>query len=262
MKNFFPSTIKQSIFLVIIFFICLFPFVFISNQYLKHLPFEELINFMIAPGVLSGIGIFHIINRRRGFSYDFKLSKLFILPLSLIVVVLFQVGFYSPCSKFLTFIFYPASQNVSPFVSVIAFIGPVILAPFFEEIIFRNYILKGLLNTYSPQKAIISSAIIFGLLHIYPHQLIGAIPLGFFFGWIYYKTRSIGVTIILHSVANLTGLFTSYVHFKLGSNQITSVSDIYGDYSIYIILVSLALLGYLMKKLIHKVKLTELKEIA
>lgn len=43
-----------------------------------------------------------------------------------------------------------------------AFIFAVIKAPIFEEIFMRGIVLGGLLNRYSPKKAIIASALIFG----------------------------------------------------------------------------------------------------
>jgi len=69
----------------------------------------------------------------------------------------------------------------------------VIMAPLFEEIVFRGIIQKGLINGgMKPTKAIWISASIFGLVHGNVWQLIGAILLGYVLGLVYYRTKSHG----------------------------------------------------------------------
>ena len=79
-----------------------------------------------------------------------------------------------------------------------AFIGPVC-----EEIIFRGIILKEFLKTYNPQKAIIFSSIIFGVIHLIPLQAISAFFIGIVLAYVYYKTRSLWLPIIMHVLNNL-----------------------------------------------------------
>lgn len=79
----------------------------------------------------------------------------------------------------------------------------VIMAPVFEEIVFRGIIQKGLINNgISPQKAIWLSAILFGLVHGNPWQLIGGILLGYVLGLVYFKTKSLLMPILLHAFNN------------------------------------------------------------
>lgn len=260
MKKIFPSTILQSILMLILLFLCFGLVVIIDHACFNYDRSLSTLYYSAVPGVFLGFYILHLINRNKEFAYDFKLNRINLLALSVIVVIAFQFGFYAPVSRVIFFTLYPDHPIVTPFTSIMAVVGPVLLAPFLEEIIFRNYILKGMLTTYSSQKAIIASALLFGLAHYYPHQLVGALPLGLFFGWIYYKTRSVGVTIVLHAVANLTALFTSYIHFKFGDNTITAFSDIYGDYSIYIIPLSVLLLVFALKSLFHKMNVVVIAE--
>ena len=87
----------------------------------------------------------------------------------------------------------------------------VIAAPICEELLFRGIILNGLLKRYSPQKAIMWSAIIFGVVHLNPWQFIAAVALGLFMGWIYYRTGSLFATMFIHFVANGTGLVLGWL---------------------------------------------------
>ncbi len=66
---------------------------------------------------------------------------------------------------------------------IAGFIMICILAPIFEEIIFRGIILKGMLNfNVNPTTAILINGFIFGCAHMNPWQFIGAGLLGIIFG--------------------------------------------------------------------------------
>ena len=77
------------------------------------------------------------------------------------------------------------------------------VAPIFEEIFMRGIILAGLLKKYSPKKAIIISAIIFGVWHFNIHQSVNATLIGLVLGIIYYKTNSLILCIVLHMTNNI-----------------------------------------------------------
>ena len=80
----------------------------------------------------------------------------------------------------------------------------VIMAPIFEEIVFRGIIQKGLINKGTkPVTAIAISAVIFGLVHGNPWQFGGAVLLGSVLGFVYYKTKSLLLPIFLHAFNNL-----------------------------------------------------------
>ncbi|AZA79956.1 CPBP family intramembrane metalloprotease [Chryseobacterium sp. G0186] len=88
---------------------------------------------------------------------------------------------------------------------VIMLIMTVIMAPIFEEIIFRGIIQKGLINKgVEPWKAILYASIIFGVVHGNPWQFISAVMLGCVLGFVYYKTKSLLIPILLHGFNNLT----------------------------------------------------------
>lgn len=88
---------------------------------------------------------------------------------------------------------------------VVMIIMTVIMAPIFEEIIFRGIIQKGLVNKgVEPWKAILYASIIFGVVHGNPWQFISAVMLGCVLGLVYHKTKSLLMPILLHAFNNLT----------------------------------------------------------
>ena len=89
------------------------------------------------------------------------------------------------------------------------FLVAAILAPFVEETIFRGVILKGFVKHYRPHRAIIASAILFGLIHLNPWQFWGGVIWGCIAGWWFYKTSSLIPCIIGHLLLNSTPLFAS-----------------------------------------------------
>lgn len=80
----------------------------------------------------------------------------------------------------------------------------VIMAPIFEEIVFRGIIQQGLINRgMKPQSAIWFAAIIFGLVHGNPWQFVGAVLLGFVMGTVYFRTQSLLLPMLMHGFNNL-----------------------------------------------------------
>lgn len=80
----------------------------------------------------------------------------------------------------------------------------VIIGPLVEEIVFRGLILRGLLGHTRPWAAIFVSAVLFALMHFNPAQLPVALALGLALGWIYMRTRSLGLCFLGHAVNNLS----------------------------------------------------------
>lgn len=100
--------------------------------------------------------------------------------------------------------FFSELMNQITYDPVLMIIMTVIMAPIFEEIIFRGIIQKGLMNKgVEPWKAIIYASIIFGLVHGNPWQFVGAVLLGCVLGLVYYKTKSLLLPMLLHGFNNL-----------------------------------------------------------
>jgi len=95
----------------------------------------------------------------------------------------------------------PLSPGGSPWIT---FLGVVLVAPLFEELLFRGV----LLSTY--RKALGAHAvwlvgILFGFLHPSLDQALGAVFLGMVAGWVVFRTGSIWAGILVHLGSNLVG---------------------------------------------------------
>ena len=86
---------------------------------------------------------------------------------------------------------------------VISIIHVGVIVAFTEELFFRGLILDGLNRNYSKRKAIIVSALIFGLVHINPWQFLSAFIGGLFMAWICIETKSIWLCIFMHFLHNM-----------------------------------------------------------
>ncbi len=80
----------------------------------------------------------------------------------------------------------------------------VLVAPIGEEILFRGVILTGLLHKLSAGRAILLSTVLFGAAHANLAQLPVSLVLGLTLGWVFVRTRSIGLCITLHLLHNAT----------------------------------------------------------
>ncbi|MBB6216459.1 hypothetical protein HNQ80_002561 [Anaerosolibacter carboniphilus] len=89
--------------------------------------------------------------------------------------------------------------SVSPIVLILLV---VITGPIYEEILYRGIIMKGLLLRNKPWVAVVTSSIIFGLIHLNIHQGLNAFIIGLIFGFIYLKTDSLIPSIVMHIFNN------------------------------------------------------------
>ncbi|MDD5772665.1 MAG: type II CAAX endopeptidase family protein [bacterium] len=90
----------------------------------------------------------------------------------------------------------------------------VILAPIFEEIVYRGFILRGLIGNYGQKKALLSSALLFSFIHMNPSQLLPAFMLGLFFAWLYIRLNNVVLGIIIHSIYNGLAIIPSIIYYK------------------------------------------------
>ncbi len=95
-----------------------------------------------------------------------------------------------------------------------------VAAPILEEILFRGVILRALLKKYSPWKAILISALVFGVFHMNPWQFLYATVLGLYLGYIYWKTRSLFYPILIHWLLNSTAFIAG--QYQDPSENLTS----------------------------------------
>ncbi len=93
------------------------------------------------------------------------------------------------------------SEAYAPHEIVLLFMSIAIVPAFCEEFFFRGVILSSLLP-YGKGIAIGASAILFGLMHQNPYQLLYATVAGVVLGYVYVKTKSIWCSTILHFINN------------------------------------------------------------
>lgn len=83
-----------------------------------------------------------------------------------------------------------------------AILSTVVAAPILEEILFRGLIFESCAERYGKGVALLISALLFGVVHGIPVQMINAFVVGLILGYVYLKTRSLLSVIILHALNN------------------------------------------------------------
>lgn len=111
---------------------------------------------------------------------------------------------------------------------VILLIETCIIAPIFEEVLYRGILLKGLINKYNSKRAIVYSALIFGIAHLNIPQGINAFLLGLILGTVFYYNRSIYLCMIMHFVNNLLVNFVYYPSSEIWTNILFIIVPIIG----------------------------------
>lgn len=114
-----------------------------------------------------------------------------------------------------------ATNNIALFYNLIS---TILIAPIFEELFYRRFLLEKLSNRYNPNLSIIISSLCFSIMHIEtPNNLIPTFISGIIFGIIYIKTKKIGYSIMLHFFVNLiifstNNIEASYDNWLIGYN--------------------------------------------
>ena len=135
------------------------------------------------------------------------------------------------------------------------FVLAVIIAPLCEEVLMRGVILRGLLKSISPQKAIIWTSFFFALIHLNPWQALPAFVIGLFLGWLYWKTRSIWTCIFVHFVNNLFAFVGLAITESNGLGIETTLKDLTGGYFTSLFVVAAVLLIVSMSLLLKRYQL-------
>ena len=92
------------------------------------------------------------------------------------------------------------SMTTGPFWS--SFLLVAIFAPIFEEWLCLGMVLRGLLTKMKPGWAIVVSALFFAVIHMNPWQALNAFIIGVVMGYVYYKSGSLLLTMLIHFVNN------------------------------------------------------------
>lgn len=121
-----------------------------------------------------------------------------------------------------------------------------VLAPVLEEVMFRGAIQGYIARTFGkPWLAILVAALIFGIYHWNPVQVVYATLLGIIFGWIYYITGSLLSVIVGHVLNNSIATFTMLFMSDVSEVEVSNSSPGYISFALFAALsVWLAVLLY------------------
>ena len=107
-------------------------------------------------------------------------------------------------------------------------VSAVMLAPVFEEVIFRGYTAGILRRLYGGLAAWFASSLIFGLVHLIPSVALSATFSGLVLGYYYLRYRSLMMVIILHAMNTITACFLRSI--DLGE---TTIRELLGGGALY-----------------------------
>jgi membrane protease YdiL (CAAX protease family) len=177
-------------------------------------------------------------------------SQLRTYVLTMVVAVALLFGIVNPISSMI-----PMPEEVKELflktmsqTSVFSFVLLVIAAPLTEEVVFKRYMLTGLLSRYSPVIAILLSSFWFGIMHMNPWQFVTGVVLGTFAGWIYYRTQNIWLPICAHATTNLSAYaMRLYLQDKItrDMNMIDSVGGVTNLIILSLISLTIVVMGLL-----------------
>lgn len=198
---------------------------------------NNLLGMTILSGVLTIIVLFLIFRfRKADIKQEWKLHCFKIKDIVLPIIVAFSYSFiYALITYDMALENSVMIRNSVEYYSgvcrglglVFMIINLLIIAPISEEIALRGIVYTRVEKTTNATAAIIISSLLFGLMHIAAGGIvliIGAILMGIVFGLIFYKTNSLFLCFIAHSVANLPD-FILYNH-PLFSNEMLIILKI------------------------------------
>ncbi len=123
-------------------------------------------------------------------------------------------------------------QNDFGFILLALLIGPIL-----EEYLFRGILLRSLLTKYSKIFSVVFTAFLFSLLHLTMGLPIVTFLFSIVAGWLFIKTRSIILCIILHSINNGLGQIHKHFVLSVDRNLLTGTEIVGSDYIYYAVVI-------------------------
>ena len=142
--------------------------------------------------------------------------------------------------------FLAGADSFSEFLAV-AFVIAVIPA-FCEEVFFRGYIQKNYMDALSPAGGILLTGFVFGLFHLSPANLVPLTFMGWYLGYVYYKTQSLFVPVTVHFCNNLLSLAVLQLQEKTPDvSERPVITDETIGMAVLFVTVSLLLFAFVMR---------------
>ena len=129
-----------------------------------------------------------------------------------------------------------------------------VLAPVMEEVLFRGILLESVREKYSSGRAIVLSALMFGVIHIIPQQVVNAFVIGLILGYIYVRTDSLWPVIIIHALNNAM----AYVIMQWSDGANITIRSLIENDTIYAVVYGMSLAvfiasGYMVWRSVEKI---------
>lgn len=105
-------------------------------------------------------------------------------------------------------------QNISTFWGILFIILIGVLPGFSEELFFRGFVQRRLLQRYRPANAIGITSVVFGLFHVTPHGIALATIIGVWLGVMAWRANSIWPSALCHAFVN-----SSWNVYQVGRHQ-------------------------------------------
>lgn len=103
------------------------------------------------------------------------------------------------------FLFFLAGADSVPEFLVVAFVIAVVPA-FCEEVFFRGFIQRNYVLTISPARGVLVAGFVFGLFHLSPVNLLPLTAMGWYLGYVYYRSGNLLVPVAVHFSNNMLSL--------------------------------------------------------
>lgn len=162
-----------------------------------------------------------------------------------IMIIAFRLIFDNSLTLWVSMISMPNFINeafdelaVSPIILVLSVI---IVAPIYEEIVFRGILLKGMSKKINPTIALVVSALLFAIVHMNIPQGINAFLLGLVLGFIYLRTESIYLSIFAHCLNNILALSLSSLFSLIGGKYAIEIHGIFLFIGIILLIITCSL---------------------
>lgn len=126
-------------------------------------------------------------------------------------------------------------SGTSAFTLVTNFLAVVVAAPIVEELIFRNMAISNMNSRMPKALSVVISSAIFGVFHGNLVWILYAFGLGLLFGFLYVKSGSIYVSLVMHTTFNLIG----FIYSVLGNLASESAINVINWVSFGLILASI-----------------------
>ena len=157
-------------------------------------------------------GWFRLDNKNNWFFWGLG-GYLVALPLVVVISLINQQIWHGQGgSNPILFLALKAQDNV---VLAIFFLTASVAAPFFEETIFRGFLLPSLTRYFPVWSSILISSLIFSIAHLSLSEVLPLTTLGIVLGFVYTRSRNLLAPMLLHSLWNSGTLFSL---FLLGSH--------------------------------------------